>query len=195
MQGIVATSSAPAAVTRRCPFPASSSLNPAECASRATAACTPAAPALTSNWRSPSLPPPTEGTAEEQPRLLPRDTRVLGALGGRGGRALWRSGCGTRDRAPGRTAGLWDSPFPAIPHFLSVLSVCMCLRARVCIYIYNNIYMFVCWKIVEVGRELVPEPDSLLYFTVPLLNFCRQTPLRRKGEGSQSSPRAKREFL
>lgn len=35
--------------------------------------------------------------------------------------------------------------------------------------------MFVCWKIVEVGRELVPEPDSLLYFcpTAELLQTGR----------------------
>lgn len=49
-----------------------------------------------------------------------------------------------RDRPRGRTAGLWDSPFPAIPPFLSVLSVCMCLCVCVCVGIYNNIYMFVC---------------------------------------------------
>lgn len=49
-----------------------------------------------------------------------------------------------RDRPRGRTAGLWDSPFPAIPPFLSVLSVCMCLRACVCVCVYIIIYMFVC---------------------------------------------------
>lgn len=59
-QGIVGTYSAPVVVTRRFQFPASSSLNPVECASLAIAASIPQAPALTLNWISLLLPLQTE---------------------------------------------------------------------------------------------------------------------------------------
>ncbi|XP_074062413.1 phosphatidylinositol-3,5-bisphosphate 3-phosphatase MTMR3 isoform X4 [Macrotis lagotis] len=61
--GTVGTFSAPAAATRRCRFPASSSLSPAESASLAITACTPRVPALTSNWINPLLPLQTEASA------------------------------------------------------------------------------------------------------------------------------------
>ncbi|XP_043835525.1 myotubularin-related protein 3 isoform X3 [Dromiciops gliroides] len=61
--GTVGMFSAPAAATRRCRFPASSSLSPAESASLAITACTPQVPASTSNWINPSLPLQTEASA------------------------------------------------------------------------------------------------------------------------------------
>lgn len=94
--------SAPVAVTRRCPFLVSSSLNPAESANRATAACTQAVPALISNWINPSLPrqikvPASKQRGSSRANSSPTDTQILGGLrlGGRGSRALWRLGCGT----------------------------------------------------------------------------------------------------
>lgn len=139
MQGIVATCSAPVAVTRRCPFPASSSSSPAESANPATAASTPAAPAWTSNWTSPSLLRPTEFLAWEQQGSSPADPspRTRGSQGPRLGACAWSSG---RGALLGRT-DLEDVPldrgillvqlFP-----LSCLS-CLCVRvpARACVYI------------------------------------------------------------
>lgn len=93
-----------------------------------------------------------------------------------------------QDRARGRTAGLWDSPFPAIPPFLSVLSVCMCLRARVCVYIIIYICSFVCWKIVEAGRELAPEPGFPFVFNCPTAELLQTDDFgeeRRRGESVQ----------
>lgn len=53
--------------------------------------------------------------------------------------------------------------------------------------------MFVCWKIVEMGRELAPEPDFPFVFNCPTAELrCRQAVLWRKGEeGNQSSQCAK----
>lgn len=87
----------------------------------------------------------------------------------------------------------FSSYFP----FLSVLFVCMCVRVRacVCVYIYIIIYicLLVCWKIVEVGRELAPEPDFPCVFNCPTAELCcRQMILWRKGEeGNQPSQCAK----
>lgn len=61
--------------------------------------------------------------------------------------------------------------------FLSVLSVCMCVRVRACVCVYIIIYicLLVCWKIVEVGRELAPEPHLPFVFHCPTAELrCRQ---------------------
>lgn len=86
-EGIVAMSFAPAAVTRRRRSPANSSSNPAGSAKPATAACAPVAPALTSNWTNPLLPPQTEAPAWkeswEETKLslsLEEDTPIPGGL-------------------------------------------------------------------------------------------------------------------
>lgn len=139
MQGIVATCSAPVAVTRRCPFPASSSSSPAESANPATAASTPAAPAWTSNWTSPSLPRPTEFLAWERrgsSRAEP-SPRTRGSRGPRLGGHAWSPGRGRRwagqtSRMCGCIVGFsWSGSSPSLP----VLSVCPCPRACVCVYI------------------------------------------------------------
>lgn len=143
MQGIVATCSAPVAVTRRCPFPASSSSSPAESANPATAASTPAAPAWTSNWTSPSLPHPTEFLAWERRGSSQADPspRTRGFPGGRGWEAA-RGARGVGRRSAGQTSRMcrWivgfslssSSPFPACP-------VCVSVSPRVRVCIYNNI--------------------------------------------------------
>lgn len=84
------------------------------------------------------------------------------------------------------------SPFPFCP-----ICVYVSTRVRVCVYIIIYICLFVCWKIVEVGRELVPEPDFPFVFNCPTAELCcRQTILWRKGEeGNQSSQCAKCEYL
>lgn len=73
--------------------------------------------------------------------------------------------------------------------------MCVRVRACVCVYIYIIIYicLLVCWKIVEVGRELAPEPDFPCVFNCPTAELCcRQMILWRKGEeGNQPSQCAK----
>lgn len=127
---------------------------------------------------------------------------ILGGLrlgGGGGSRALWRLGRGTLLGGP----DLEDVPldcgnllFQLFPlSFLSYLCVCVCVSAPVCVYIYIIIYicLLVCWKIVEVGRGLAPEPDFPRVFNCPTAELCcRQTILWRKGEeGNQPSRCAK----
>lgn len=144
--------SAPAAVTRRCPFPASSSLNPAESANRATAACTPAAPALIWNSINPSLPrqikvPAWKPWGSSRCRLFPNRDADSG----------WAEAGRTQEPCT-LEAGAWNTarrtdledvpldcgillfqlfPFPFCP-------TCVYVSTRVCVCIYNNIYMFVC---------------------------------------------------
>lgn len=86
-----------------------------------------------------------------------------------------------QDRPRGRATGLWDSPFPALPPFLSVLFVCMCLC--VCVYIYNNIYICLfAGRLWQWDGSWHQNQLSPLYLTVPLQNCCRQTIL---GEGKE----------
>lgn len=156
MQGIVAMCSAPVAVTRRWPFPASSSLSPAESANPATAASTLAAPAWTSNWTSPSLPRPTEFLAWERRGSSRADPspRTRGSQG-RGrelrvelGRGALLGGTDLEDVPLDLGFSLSSpSPFPACP-------VCVSVSPRVRVCVYNNIS--VCLREgLEVGRELV----------------------------------------
>lgn len=196
--------SAPVAVTRRCPFPVSSSLNPAESANPATAACTPAVPALILNWINPSLPRQIKVPASEQrgsscADSSPRDVQILGGLrlGGCGSCALWRLGRGT---PLGRT-DLEDVPldcgillFQLFPlSFLSYL--CVCVYARVCVYIIIYICLFA-GRLWKWEGSWCQNQISLLCLTVPLPNCCRQTILGRKGEeGNWSSRCAECEYL
>lgn len=196
--------SAPVAVTRRCPFLASSSLNPAESANRATAACTQAVPALILNWINPSLPRQIEVPALKQrgsshADSSSTDTQILDRLrlGGCGSRALWRLGRGTLlggtdlEDVPLDCGILLFQLFPL--SFLSYL--CVCVYARVCIY--NNIYVCLfAGRLWKWEGSWCQNQISLLYLTVPLLNCCRQTILWRKGEeGIRSSQCAKCEYL
>lgn len=75
-----------------------------------------------------------------------------------------------------RAAGTWASPLPAVPlSFLSYPCVCACTRLRVCVYIIIYMCLLVCWKIVEVGGELAPEPDLPVVFHCPTAELrCRQ---------------------
>lgn len=124
-QGIVATCSAPAAVTRRCRFPASSSLSPAESASRATAACTRAAPALISNWTNPSLPHPIKGSSWAE--LC--DLSGL-RLEGRGVRS-----CCSVGRSSAVLLARGHLLFQLFPFPFCPIRVCVRVRACVCVYI------------------------------------------------------------
>lgn len=134
--GIAATCSAPAAVTRRCQFPASSSLSPAESANRATAVCTRAAPALILNWTNPSLPRQIKGPPGRRgalPRAEECDLSGL-RLEGRGGEEC--CSVGRSSAVPCCAAAVWASPLPAVPlSFLSYLCVCVCVYAPACVYI------------------------------------------------------------
>lgn len=94
-EGIVGMCFAPAAVTRRCRSPASSSSNPAGSASPATAASTPVAPALTSNWTNPLLPLQTEA-APPPPRKEAGERRTFLADRSWAGQAA-RFGTGSPD--------------------------------------------------------------------------------------------------
>lgn len=86
---------------------------------------------------------------------------------------------------------LWDSPCLALPPFLPVLSVCPCPRACVCVYII--IYLFVCGRVLEVGRELVRAriPGGIY------LSHCRTAADRgfwgAGSRGSRASPSAEPE--
>lgn len=145
MQGIVETCSAPVAVTRRCPFLVSSSLNPAESANPATAACTRAVPAWISNWTNPSLPRRIEVPASTQRgssrcRLFPR-SQTGGFSVGRGWEdagAVHFGGWGVERRSAGQSWRTYRwilgfsfssySPFPFGP-------ICVYVSTRVCVYI------------------------------------------------------------
>lgn len=83
------------------------------------------------------------------------------------------------DRPRGCAAGSWDSPCPALPPFLPVLSVCPCPRACVCVYII--IYLFVCGRGVEVGRGLVPAPGSPWVFICPAAELLQAEDLGEQG--------------
>lgn len=83
---------------------------------------------------------------------LPRtDMHILGGLrlGGGGSRALWRLGRGTLlggtdlEDVPLDCGNLLFQLFP-FPFCPICVYVCACTRLCVCIYIYNNIYMFAC---------------------------------------------------
>lgn len=152
MQGIVETCSAPVAVTRRCPFPASSSSNPAESASRATAACTPPAPALISNWINPSLPHQIKAPAlTQRGAAAPTPPRVTGGFSeGRGWGevgAVHFGGQGVGHRLAGQA---WQ-PFRWLLGFSfpgrspsALCPRCVYVSTRACVCVYNNIYLSVC---------------------------------------------------
>lgn len=169
MQGIVATCSAPVAVTRRCPFPASSSLSPAESANPATAASTPAAPAWTSNWTSPSLPRPTEFLAWERrgaaEPTLPHGHADPGAQAGR-----LRVEAGTDFGMCRWIVGFSlcsSSPFPACP-------VCVSASPRVRVCTYNNIS--VCLR-----EGAGAEPGSLWVFICPTAELLQAEDFGEQG--------------
>lgn len=195
--------SAPVAVTRRCPFPASSSLSPAESASRATAACTPPAPAWISNWINPSLPRQIKAPASTQRgAAAPTLPRAMGGFSEGRGWGMWEPctlvagawGTARRDRPGGRSASSWGSPSPAVPPLPSVPAVCMCLRACVCVYIIIYISLFA-GRLRQWAGSWRQSQLSGLRVAVPLVNCCRQTILRREGEeGGQCRQRRRSRF-
>lgn len=192
MQGIVATCSAPVAVTRRCPFPASSSSSPAESANPATAASSPAAPAWTSNWTSPSLPRPTEflawerqGSSRADPS--PRTRRSRGPrLGGCAGARPWgRCSAGQTLRMCRWIVGFSlssSSPFPACP-------VCVSVSPRVRVCVYNNIA--VCLREGRGGGEGAgAQPGSLWVLICPTAELLQAEDCREQREPGRPECRA-----
>lgn len=178
-QGIVATCSAPVAVTRRCPFPASSSSSPAESANPATAASSPAAPAWTSNWTSPSLPRPTEPLAWERRGSHP-SPRARGARGPRLG-GPWGQTSRTCRWIVGFSLSS-SSPFPACPVRVSVSP-----RVRVCVY--NNIS--VCLREARGGGEGAgAQPGAPWVFICPTVELLQAEGWREQREPGRPEGRA-----